>query len=73
VSVQVISSTVGAHRGLSAGAFIIADFEDASAVGYQETACQGQFVDGREDVKPLPIAGIRSYGRHSLGGLAGAT
>ena len=39
VSVQVISSTVGAHRGLSAGAFIIADFEDAPAVGYQETAC----------------------------------
>ena len=53
VSIQVISSTVGAHRGLSAGAFIIADFEDAPAVGYQETACQGQFIDGREDVKSL--------------------
>ena len=53
VSIQVISSTVGAHRGLSAGAFIIADFEDAPAVGYQETACQGQFVDSREDVKTL--------------------
>ena len=53
VSVQVISSAVGAHRGLSAGAFAIADFEDAPAVGYQETACQGQFVDRREDVKTL--------------------
>ena len=53
VSVQVISSTVGAHRGLSAGAFIIADFEDAPVVGYQETACQGQFVDRREDVETL--------------------
>ena len=53
VSIQVISSTVGAHRGLSAGAFIIADFEDAPAAGYQETACQGQFVDSREDVKTL--------------------
>jgi transcriptional regulator with XRE-family HTH domain len=53
VSVQVISTSVGAHRGLWAGAFIIADFEDAPTVGYQETACQGQFVDRREDVETL--------------------
>jgi transcriptional regulator with XRE-family HTH domain len=53
VSVQVISSSVGAHRGLWAGAFIIADFVDAPTVGYQETACQGQFVDRREDVETL--------------------
>ncbi len=53
VSVQVISSSVGAHLGLCAGGFAIADFEDAPAVGYQETACQGQFVDRREDVGTL--------------------
>jgi transcriptional regulator with XRE-family HTH domain len=53
VSIQVICSTVGAYRGLSGGAFIVADFEDVSAVGYQETACQGQFVDRREDVETL--------------------
>ena len=53
VSVQVISSSVGAHRGLWAGAFVVADFEDAPTVGYQETACQGQFVDRREDVETL--------------------
>ena len=53
VSVQVISSSVGAHRGLWAGAFIIANFEDAPPVGYQETACQGQFVDRREDIETL--------------------
>jgi len=53
VSIQAISSAVGAHRGLSAGAFIIADFEDAPAVAYQDTACQGQFVDRREDVETL--------------------
>jgi transcriptional regulator with XRE-family HTH domain len=53
VSVQVISSSVGAHRGLSTGAFAIADFEDAPAVGYQETASQGQFLDRREDVQTL--------------------
>jgi transcriptional regulator with XRE-family HTH domain len=53
VSVQVISCSVGAYRGLWAGGFAIADFEDATAVGYQETACQGQFVDRREDVQTL--------------------
>ena len=53
VSVQVISSAVGVHLGLCAGGFAIADFEGAPAVGYQETACQGQFVDRREDVETL--------------------
>ena len=53
VSVQVISSSVGAYRGLWAGGFAIADFEAASSVGYQETACQGQFVDRHEDVETL--------------------
>jgi transcriptional regulator with XRE-family HTH domain len=53
VSLQVISSDVGPHRGLWAGGFAIADFEDSPAVGYQETACQGQFVDRREDVGTL--------------------
>jgi hypothetical protein len=53
ISVQVTPSAVGAHRGLWAGGFAIADFEDAPAVGYQETACQGQFVDRREDVGTL--------------------
>jgi len=53
VSIQVISADVGAHRGLWAGGFAIADFEEAPAVGYQETASQGQFVDQREDVRTL--------------------
>ena len=53
VSVQVISADVGAHLGLWAGGFAIADFEEAPAVGYQETACQGQFVERREDVETL--------------------
>lgn len=53
VSVQVISASAGAYRGLWAGGFGIADFGDAPAAGYQETACQGQFVDRREDVETL--------------------
>jgi transcriptional regulator with XRE-family HTH domain len=52
-SVQVIPSEVGVHRGLWAGAFIIADFDNGSPVGYQETASQGQFVDRAEDVGVL--------------------
>ena len=51
--VQVISADVGVHLGLCAGGFAIADFEEAPAVGYQETACQGQFVERREDVQTL--------------------
>ncbi len=53
ISIQVISADVGAHRGLWAGGFALADFEAAPTVGYQETACQGQFVDRREDVRVL--------------------
>ncbi len=53
VSVQVIPVNVGVHLGLCAGGFAIADFEEAPAVGYQETACQGQFIDRREDIKTL--------------------
>jgi len=52
VALQVIPGTV-THRGLWAGGFAIADFEDAPAVGYQETASQGQVVDRAEDVAAL--------------------
>jgi hypothetical protein len=53
VSIQVISLDVGAHRGLWAGGFAIADFDEAPAVGYQETASQGQYVDHRQDIQTL--------------------
>jgi transcriptional regulator with XRE-family HTH domain len=53
VSIQVIPVDVGAHRGLWAGGFAIADFDEAPAVGYQETASQGQYVDQRQDVQTL--------------------
>jgi transcriptional regulator with XRE-family HTH domain len=53
VSIQVISSNVGVHLGLCAGGFAIADFADVAPVGYQETACQGQYVDRREDIETL--------------------
>jgi transcriptional regulator with XRE-family HTH domain len=53
VSVQVITSSGGAHLGLCAGGFAIADFDDAAAVGYQETASEGQLVEGAEGLMTL--------------------
>jgi transcriptional regulator with XRE-family HTH domain len=53
VSVQVISTAVGVHLGLCAGGFAVADFDEAPAVGYQETVCQGQFIDHQNDVRTL--------------------
>ena len=53
VSVQVISSAVGGHRGLWAGGFAIADFEGGAPVGYQEAASEGQLVDRAEGVATL--------------------
>ena len=52
VSLQVIPTTV-IHRGLWAGGFALADFEDAPTVGYQDTASWGQVVDRAEDVAEL--------------------
>jgi transcriptional regulator with XRE-family HTH domain len=52
-SVQIISSEIGVHRGLWAGAFVVADFDNGLPVGYQETASQGQFVDRAEEVGVL--------------------
>jgi transcriptional regulator with XRE-family HTH domain len=53
ISLQVIPSAVGAHWGLCAGGFALADSEDGNVVGYQETASAGQFVDRTEDVSAL--------------------
>jgi transcriptional regulator with XRE-family HTH domain len=53
VSVQVISAVVGGHRGLWAGGFAIADFDDAAPAGYQETASEGQLVEGAEGLMTL--------------------
>jgi hypothetical protein len=51
--VQVISSKVGGHLGLCAGGFALADFEDATPVGYQEAASEGQLVDRAAGVATL--------------------
>ena len=40
-------------RGLCAGGFALADCDDGTVVGYQETASAGQFVDHSEDIAAL--------------------
>ncbi len=52
-SLQIISHATGVHLGLCAGGFALADFENARTVGYQETACHGQLIDGIDDVGTL--------------------
>lgn len=48
-------SYVGAHEGL-AGAFTLADFDDAPRVGYREAAGRGQFLEDRDELASLELA-----------------
>jgi transcriptional regulator with XRE-family HTH domain len=54
IVIEVIPAGVGAHEGV-AGAFAIADFEDAPSVGYQEGAVRGQPVEEPKDVASLDL------------------
>ena len=54
IVIEVIPAATGAHEGV-AGAFAIADFEDAPSVGYQEGAVRGQPVEQPKDVASLDL------------------
>jgi hypothetical protein len=54
VVIEIIPASTGAYEGL-AGAFTIADFDDAPSVGHQEGALRGQPVEEREDVATLDL------------------
>jgi transcriptional regulator with XRE-family HTH domain len=54
IVIEIIPAGVGAHDGM-AGAFIIAGFEDAPRVGYQEGALRGQPVEEPRDVAALEV------------------
>jgi transcriptional regulator with XRE-family HTH domain len=45
VVVQVIPLAAGGHQGLNGGAFVVADFEDAATIAYQDTAVSGQIIE----------------------------
>ena len=54
ILIEVIPASTGAHEGM-AGAFLIADFDGAPSVGYQEGAVHGQPVDEPKDVALLDL------------------
>jgi transcriptional regulator with XRE-family HTH domain len=52
IVVQVIPLEVGAHEGLR-GPFVIAEFEEAPDVAYQDTPVSGQIIEDRDAIKEL--------------------
>jgi uncharacterized protein DUF5753 len=55
IVIQVIPASTGAHTGLNAGGFALADFEDVPGVGYQEGPVRGQPVREPRDVVSLDL------------------
>jgi transcriptional regulator with XRE-family HTH domain len=53
IVVQVIPLAAGAHEGLRGGPFVIAEFDDARDVAYQDTALAGQIIEDEDEVKSL--------------------
>jgi transcriptional regulator with XRE-family HTH domain len=52
IVVQVIPLEAGAHEGLR-GPFVIAEFEDAPDVAYQDTPVSGQIIEDPDAIKEL--------------------
>ena len=53
IVVQVIPLAAGAHEGMRGGAFVIADFEDAATIAYQDTAVSGQIIEDASEADAL--------------------
>jgi transcriptional regulator with XRE-family HTH domain len=53
IVIQVIPASVGVYEGLRGGAFVIADFDNAPSVAYQDTALRGQTIEAADDVAAL--------------------
>jgi DNA-binding XRE family transcriptional regulator len=54
ITVEVVPYAAGAHGGLL-GAFVVAEFEDAPAIAYLETAAGGQIVEGSSMVAEVML------------------
>jgi transcriptional regulator with XRE-family HTH domain len=54
ITVEVVPYAAGAHGGLL-GAFVVAEFEDAPAIVYLETAAGGQIVEGASTVAEVML------------------
>jgi hypothetical protein len=55
IVIQVIPLAAGAHEGMRGGAFVIAEFVDAAAVGYQDAASSGQIIEGADEVHSMAV------------------
>jgi len=55
IVIQVIPFTAGAHEGMRGGAFVLAEFADASAVAYQDAASSGQIIEDAAEVSALAV------------------
>ena len=53
IVVQAIPLAAGPHQGLNGGAFVIADFEDAATIAYQDTAVSGQIIEDASEANAL--------------------
>jgi hypothetical protein len=54
ITVEIVPYNAGAHSGLL-GAFVIAEFEDAPAIVYLETATGGQIAEGADEVAKVAL------------------
>jgi transcriptional regulator with XRE-family HTH domain len=53
IVVQVVPLAAGAHEGMRGGAFMIADFQDAATIAYQDTAVSGQIIEDASEADAL--------------------
>ena len=56
IAIQVIPFGAGAHEGLRGGAFIVADFDGAATMAYQDAASSGQIIEDAADVEALALS-----------------
>ena len=55
IAIQVIPFGAGAHEGLRGGAFVVADFDSAATIAYQDAASSGQIIEDAADVEALAV------------------
>jgi transcriptional regulator with XRE-family HTH domain len=55
IAIQVVPFGAGAHEGLRGGAFVVADFNDAATVAYQDAASSGQIIEDAAEVDALAV------------------
>jgi transcriptional regulator with XRE-family HTH domain len=53
VVVQVVPLAAGAHEGMRGGAFVIAEFDEAATIAYQDTAVSGQIIEDASEAGAL--------------------